>query len=151
MQQKIDTEEKICSFLEKKSVLFKRFLSLTQRMKAVLTHTQEGNLGRLIAQRQDCLHKIEKIDTSLKGFVPKGSDIRGYISGKLNRLVGFHLQTLRYIMELLEPLDREVMVLVKQERENIKTELLRQRNFRQAARGYNHSVRYPAKFLDTHR
>ena len=46
-------------------------------------------------------------------------------------------------------MDKEIMVMVKQEGEGIKKEVLKMRNFKQAARGYGGSAGYTARFLNT--
>jgi hypothetical protein len=48
-------------------------------------------------------------------------------------------------------LDRDLVSIVSEQIEVIKTEILKMRNKRQAARGYQTTTRYPAKFLDTRR
>lgn len=147
----IEKGEKFCSYLEKKVALFQRYLSLTERMKATLQHVETSNLGSLIAQRQDCIQRIEKLDRFMQKVVQTGSDMRSRISGRLNGLIDGYLQTLKTLMEKLEPLDMELMVLVKQEGASIKTDLLKKQKVRQAAKGYGSFRKHPARFLDTRR
>ncbi len=156
-----DTGKKICSFLEKKVTLFSRYLSLTERMNAALGE-EEKDLKDLISKRQSCMEKIEKIDRSMPQAVGAGPDKHNLIPPKFKGLIDGYLKKLKSIMATVELLDREVTAVVKQEVENIKTDLLNRRNVRQAARGYGgpvgHPARgyggrvgHPARFLDTHR
>jgi len=141
--------QKICSFLEKKVTLFSRYLSLTERMKAALG--KEKDLKDLIFQRQGCMEKIEKIDLSMQRTVGAGPGIRNLVSPKFKGLIDGYLKKLESIIKTVELLDREVTAVVKQEVENIKTDLLNRGKVRQAARGYGGRVGNPARFLDTRR
>ena len=145
-----DTGKEICSFLEKKVTLFSRYLSLTERMNATLGE-EEKDLKDLISKRQGCMEKIEKIDLSMQQAVGSGLDKYNLYSPKFKELSDGYLKKLRSIMETVELLDREVTAIVKQEVENIKTDLLNMRKVRQAARGYGGRVGNPARFLDTRR
>ncbi|MBL6971392.1 MAG: hypothetical protein ISR63_04635 [Desulfobacterales bacterium] len=156
-----DTGKEICSFLEKKVTLFSRYLSLTERMNAVLGE-EDKDLKDLISKRQGCMEKIDKIDLSIQQAVGAGPDKHNLIPPKFKGLIDGYLKKLKSIMETVELLDREVTAVVKQEVENIKTDLLNMRNVRQAARGYGGrvghpargyggSVGHPARFLDTRR
>jgi len=145
-----DTGKEICSLLEKKVALFSQYLSLTERMNASLGE-EEKDLKDLISKRQVCMEKIEKIDLSMQQTVGAGPDKYNLIPPKFKGLIDGYLKKLKSIMETVELLDREVTAVVKQEVENIKTDLLNMRNVRQAARGYGGRVGHPARFLDTRR
>ena len=54
-------------------------------------------------------------------------------------------------MTQVDLMDRELVTIVAEQGESIKTEILKMRNMRQASRGYQTNKRYPAKFLDTRR
>ena len=145
-----DTGKEICSFLEKKVTLFSRYLSLTERMNAAIGE-EEKDLKDVISKRQGCMEKIDKIDLSMQHAVGAGPDKYNLISPKFKGLIDGYLKKLKSIMETVELQDREVAAVVKQEVENIKTDLLNMRNVRQAARGYGGRVGRPARFLDTRR
>jgi hypothetical protein len=137
----INTGKEICSFLKKKLSVFNRYLSITKRMKQTLNDKEPGNLGGLASERQDCINKIERISLSMEK-IGKGRG-EGLIDG--------YLKNIRYIMETIAPIDRELMVMVREQGESIKTELLKMRNVRQAAQGYKKKGRYSPRFLDTRR
>ncbi|MBU0986458.1 MAG: hypothetical protein KKH68_04310 [Proteobacteria bacterium] len=146
--ENVTAESEISALLEEKLFLFKQYLSFTQRMKEALNNKNQNNLGSLIVKRQDCIKKIESV---MKNGVQTGLNLRKRISGKLKKGTDNYLHAIKSIVQTLEPLDREVMVLAKQEGENIRTELLRRRNVRQVTRGYTQRIRHPARFLDTRR
>jgi len=54
-------------------------------------------------------------------------------------------------MTRVDLMDRELVPIVSEKGESIKTEILKMRNMRQAIRGYQTNKRYPARFLDTRR
>ena len=146
----IYASREICSFLEKKVTLFSRYLSLTERMNAALGE-EEKDLKDLISKRQSCMEKIEKIDLSMQQTAGAGSDKHNLIPPKFKGLIDGYLKKLKSILETIELLDREVTAVVKQEVENIKTDLLGRQKVRQAARGYGGRVGNSARFLDTRR
>nr|MBC8359974.1 hypothetical protein [Candidatus Desulfatibia profunda] len=147
----IDTEKEIFTFLERKLGLFSQYLSVTERMQAALEKKEAGNLGSLISKRQDLIHKIETHDKSMQRFVQTIPDRHHLIPEKFKGLIDNYLKTLKNVMEAVEPLDRELMEVVKQEGECIKTDLLGMRKVQQAAKGYGNNLRHPPRFLDTRR
>ena len=143
-------EKEICTFLEKKLASFKQYLSITEKMKEALRNKEEhGSLGGLISRRQGCIHKIEKLDLSIDKIIEMGSVGISRISQKYKGVIDSYLPTLKDIMVKVDIMDRELVKIVAEQGEGIKTELLKIRNMRQAARGYKTKRRYPAKFLDT--
>jgi len=149
--QDVDPGKEACLLLERKLILFRRYLSTTQKMKAALGDNEESNLGSLISIRQGLIHKIEKIDLAIKRAMPTSPDKRNLIYKKFKGLIANLLDKLKSIMERVEPLDRDLVVMVQQEGAGIKTDLLQRQKVRQAFKGYGSYGKYPAKFLDTHR
>ena len=147
--KEIDPEKEVCSFLEKKLTLFNRYLSITKRMKKALRDKEAVNPGVFLSERQDCISKIEKIDSSIERIIKASTDKLNHISDKFTRLIHGYLSSIKSIMETVDCIDRELMVMVKEEGEGIKKELLRMRNFRQVTRGYKKEKRYSPRFLDT--
>jgi len=118
-------------------------------MKEVLKNKEAGNPGVFISERQDCISKIEKIDSSIEKIIKASTDKLNHISDKFTRLIHGYLSSIKSIMETVDCIDRELMAMVKEEGEGIKKELLRMRNFRQVTRGYKKEKRYSPRFLDT--
>ncbi|MDY7036403.1 MAG: hypothetical protein SV375_09630 [Thermodesulfobacteriota bacterium] len=135
----IDTNKKLCSFIESKLALFKSYLSITRGMKETLGNKKVDNLGDLILKRQDCIQRIEKVDLSIDQIIRGGGQ----------KLIDSNLTNLRDIMKTVDLMDRELIVMIKEECEGIKTETLKMQNVRQAARGYKGAGRYAPMFLNT--
>ena len=147
--ENIDPEKEVCSFFEKKLALFNRYLSITKKMKEVLKNKEAGNPGVFISERQDCINKIDKIDSSIEKIIKASADKLNHISDKFKGLINGYLSSIKSIMETVDCIDRELMVMVKEEGEGIKKELLRVRNVWQVARGYKMEKRYSPRLLDT--
>jgi hypothetical protein len=148
----INEGKEICTFLERKLAHFKQYLSITEKMKQAFGNKEEiNNLGKLISRRQGCVNNIERIDLSVGKILKKGSRELSRISNEYKGMIDGYFSKLRDIMTTVDLMDKEIMVMVKQEGEGIKTEVLKTLNFRQAARGYRGSTGYTARFLDTRR
>ena len=144
--QDINKGKEICSFLQKKLALFSQYLSITKRMKEALNDKETSNIGASISERQDCINKIERIDASIERIVKEGS---GKGDGGGEGLIDSYMSRIKSIMETIDLMDKELTVMVKEESETIKTELLNIRNVRHAARGYKKIERFSPRFLDT--
>ena len=138
----------ICSFLEKKILFFDRYLSITERMKETFEDKEAGDLGRVLSERRDCINKIDRIDSSIKNIIEEGSNRVDHVSNKFKGVIASHLKNLKNIMESVDLMDRELIGVVKEESEGLKTELLKMRNVQQAARGYKRGITHPPRFLD---
>jgi len=147
----VNTGKEICSVLEKKLALFKRYLSVTKRMKETLKDKEASNLGGLVSERQDCINKIDGISLSMEKIVKANSEKYHIASDKFRGLIEGYLKSIRNIMETIAPIDREMAVLVREEGESIKSELLKMRNVRQASQGYKNEGTYSPRFLDMKR
>ena len=148
----INEEKEICRFLEKKLVHFKQYLSVTEKMKHALETKEElNNLGNLISKRQSCANTIDRIDVSIKKIIKGGSGRLLSLSKKYKEIIDDYFSKIREIMTTVDFMNKEIMVMVKQEVESIKTEVLKTRNFRQAVTGYRASSRHTPRFLDTRR
>ncbi len=144
-----DAEKEVCSFLEKKLALFNQYLSITKRLKETLRDKEASSLEVFISERQGCIKRIERIDLSMEKIIKAGSNKLYHISDRLKGLIDSFITDIKGIMEKADLIDRELMVMVKEEGESIKTELLRMQNVRQAARGYKEEKTYSPRFLDT--
>jgi hypothetical protein len=148
----VEKEKEMCTFLEKKLDKFREYQSVTEKMKQTVCGNDENNeLSGLINRRQRCIKAIEKINSSIEKIIKNGSVKFSCISKKYKGLVESCLSSIKDIMIQVDLMDRELVTIVSEQGESIKTELLKMRNMRQAARGYQTNKRYPAKFLDTRR
>jgi hypothetical protein len=146
-----DPGKEACLLLETKLNLFNRYLTTTQKMKAAFGNNAERSLGFLISVRQDLIRKIDEIDRAIKKIQPMSPDRHDLISDKFKGLIAGYLKKLKDIMDTVEPLDRDLIDMVRQQGQSIKTSLLKRQKVQQAFKGYGNFRKYPAKFLDTHR
>ena len=147
-----DVEKEMCVFLEKKLDKFREYQSVTEKMKkAVFDNDESNELSRLIHRRQKCIGAIDKINSSIEKIIKNGTIKFSCISKKYKGLVESCLASIKDVMTQVDLMDRELVPLVSEQGGRIKTEILKMRNMRQAARGYQNNKRYPAKFLDTKR
>ena len=144
-----DAGKEICSFLEKKLVFFKQYLSITKRMKETFKKKEPSSPEVFISERQACITKIQKIDASLEKIMGNSSDKLHDISEKCKGMIDGYLRSLKNIMETVDLIDRELIVVVRAEGENIKGELLKLQDVRQAAKGYRDRMKSTPRFLDT--
>lgn len=148
----VDKEKEMCTFLEKKLDKFREYQSVSEKMKKTVCGNDENNeLSRLINRRQRCINAIEMINASIEKIIKNSSVKLSCISKKYKGLVESCLSNIKDVMIQVDLMDRELVTIVSEQGESIKTELLKMRNKRQAARGYQTIKRYPAKFLDTRR
>lgn len=147
-----DVEKEFCMFLEKKLAQFKQYQSVTEKMKHVACGKGKNTeLSGLISKRQSCIGAIEKVNASLEKIIKKGSTGLSHIPKKYKMLIDSYMASIKDVMTQVDLMDKELVAIVAEQRDDIKTELLRMRNMRQAARRYNSGVKYHARFLDTKR
>ena len=146
-----DVGKEICSSLEKKLILFDRYLSISKSMEGTLEGKERKTLGTVISERQDCIEKIKRIDSSMGKFMRETTDRVSHVSEKVKSMIDEHLKNIKSVMEAIVPIDRRFTVIVKAEHDNLKTELLRIRNVRQAACGYTKETIHSPRFLDKRR
>jgi len=148
----LEKEKEICSYLEKKLDKFKEYQSITEKMKQTVCGNDENNeLSVLSNRRQRSIGAIEKINSSVEKIIKNGSVKFSCISKNYKEMIDGYLSDIKEIMLHVNLMDKELVNIVAEQGESIKTEILKMRNMRQAARGYQTNKRYPAKFLDTRR
>jgi len=145
-------EKEYCMFLEKKLVQFKQYQSFTEKMKHIMCNREKNKeISALILTRQSCISAIEKINASMEKIFKKGSAGLSGIQKQYKSLIDGYMVSIKDIMLQIDLMDRELVAISAEQRDGIKTELLKIRNTRQAAKGYKSNMRYPARFLDTRR
>jgi hypothetical protein len=148
----VNEEKEICTFLDRKLVYFKQYLSDTEKMKQAFSNKEDvRNLGGLISRRQGLVNKIDSIDLSVEKIFKKRSRDLSRISSKYKDMIDGYIKRIRDVMITVDLMDKEIKMMVKQEGELTKTEVIKTQNFRQAARGYSGGTGYTARFLDTRR
>lgn len=147
-----EVEKEFCIFLDKKLMQFKQYQSVTEMMKHTLCGKEKDKeISSLISKRQSCISAIEKINGSLEKIVNKGSDGFSRIPSKYKRLIDGYMSSIKDVMMQIDLMDRELVAVVAEKSKSLKTEILKLRNMKQAARGYGSHIKYPARFLDTRR
>ncbi|MFH1351131.1 MAG: hypothetical protein ABII26_09355 [Pseudomonadota bacterium] len=141
--------KEIRTFLERKLSLFGQYLSETRRMKEGFTDNKAINLERSLSKRQNLIHKMNQIDSSLEKLMKAGANKLHLVPGNLMVVIETYLRELKDMIETVAHMDREIMVAVRAESEGIKKELLRMRKGRLAARGYRQKEGYAPRFLET--
>jgi hypothetical protein len=143
-----DTVTYTLLFLEKKVALMTQYLSLTRSMKESFLGEKEVRLEGLLARRQDCIDKIEKIDQSLQKLRSMGAGELSRISRELNGKWNGYLQRLKGLAKKIAPMDAEVMVMVREESRGVKEALLNMKQLKQAAKGYGSRERRIPRYID---
>lgn len=143
--------QNLCLFMEQKVSLMTQYLSITKTMKETFMLKKEINLRELLSKRQDCIYKIQKIDLSVQKVMNTGAEELSRISNDLKSTLDGYLRSIKSLLELIAPVDAEVMVMVKEESRGIKAELLKISNARQAAKGYGTKGKYSPRYLDAKR
>jgi hypothetical protein len=138
----------ICLYLEKKVSLMTQYLSITRNLKDSFAQEKEINLEGLLAKRQDCIDKMEKMDLSLKKISRQGAEELSRISRELNGKLGGYLQRIKGLVEQIAPMDAEVMAMVREESRGIKEELTKMKQVRQAAKGYGSRESHIPRYVD---
>jgi hypothetical protein len=143
-----DAVKELCSFLEKKLILVKKYLSITERLKERIQDRENVDLAPLFTARQNCIVQIERIDRSIKKIKEGQGATLSLVSDALKGLVEEHLKTIKSTLERAYGMDRALMVMVKEDGERIKSELLSMRHVRHAAQGYRKTKSLSPRFLD---
>ena len=143
-----DAPREICSFFEKKLSLFRRYLLISKRLQQALRNKEKGDFGIFLSRRQECINKIERIDVSIEGLLQGSYDSLSHIPERLKGLIEGYLKGIKSAIETVDLIDRELLVMVREEGESVKRELLQIHNVRQAAQGYKRGKRASPRFLD---
>ena len=147
----MDMGGEICSLLEKKLALFNRYLTITERMRDAFIDNSAQDPRPFISKRQACIANIGRVDASVEKILERRSDGHHHITGKCRASIDGYLKRLRSIMGAADQMERELMGMVKEQSEGIKSELVELQKVRQAARGYGDKMKSPPRFLDTTR
>lgn len=139
----------ILSLLEEKIPLFHRYLSVTENMKEAFGDDGKGNIGNFLSERQDVIQKINEIDSSIEKVMEGVPDQPTGGFGECRELIDTRLQDIRLVIETVDPIERELIIMVKGETESVKRSLLEMRNTRQAVNGYQKTGSSSPKFFDT--
>lgn len=118
----VKIEKEMCTFLERKLDKFIEYQSVTEKMKRTVSGNDDKNeLMELINRRQRCINAIEKINLSIEKIMKSGSIKFSSISEKYKGLVESCLYSIKDIIIQVELMDRELVAIVSERSERIKT------------------------------
>ena len=138
-------------FLEQKVALMSQYLSFTRTMKDSFVSKKGIPLEGLLAKRQECIEKIEKIDLSLKKIKSLDAGAISRISRELKGKLNGYLQRIKGLVEQIAPIDDEVMVMIQEESRVTKDELIKMKTVKQATKGYGSKERCIPRYVDARR
>ena len=118
----VKIEKEMCTYLERKLDKFIEYQSVTEKMKRTVSGNDDKNeLMELINRRQRCINAIEKINLSIEKIMKSGSIKFSSISEKYKGLVESCLYSIKDIIIQVELMDRELVAIVSERSERIKT------------------------------
>jgi len=156
-------EKHIHSLFANKLSMLKRYQIITKKMKNIIKSGGEVDLKPLVLERQSCIRGIESIDSRLEKLFksgreeyPRTSDARDiqeddYGIGKLRNLkdvVDGYLSDIKSLLQTIAPVEKELVVLVTEERDKIKRDIIRMQRSRSAASRYRTGTIQTPRFLD---
>ncbi len=145
----LSPNEKIIFFFEQKLALLKQYFSITKKMQATPITQKENNLMGLISERQNCINRIQTIDKSIEKIKRTSRKKLNLFSDKFKGLIDNYLNAFMDIIKAVEPIDRKILVMVKNEDEEIKNELLKLQKNKRAAISYGPKLNLTPRYLDT--
>lgn len=143
---RITSGKELYGFLEKKLITFNRYLAITKQMIQPLADMKE--MEALLSQRQQCITQIQDMDLTIGRLMKKMERVTS-IPDKIREAIDRYLDKIAAVIRTIQPLDSELMVLVRAESNGIKDELLKRRQSRNAAMTYSEITRRSPRFLDT--
>lgn len=140
--------ERIRLLLEQKLALFRRYVSATRHMKERLKGMDMAGLRTCLSDREECIHRIQKIDASMEQHKAGVNKNRHHLLNHIRETMDHYLKEAKGMMESIDAMDRELMVMVQEESMGLKKEILMMRHVGHAARGYKRAERNYPRFLD---
>ena len=144
----INREKDVCSYFEKKLDLYRRYLGLTEGLRDALMDREMGIVNEFLSKRQHCIRGIESIDTSISESAGATDKRRKQLSEEATPMINGYIEEIKEIMDKVDQIDRGLACGVSEEVETIKRELLRMRDFKKAARGYQSGKGNGPRFFD---
>ncbi|MEE8397520.1 MAG: hypothetical protein V3S89_00860 [Desulfobacterales bacterium] len=145
---KIASGNELFGFLEKKLTTFSQYLAITKQMIRPLADMKEKEMEALLSRRQQCITHIQDMDLMIGQLMKKMGRVNS-IPDKIRERISRYLDKISAVARSIQPLDSELMVLVRVESNGIKNELLKHRQSRNAAMTYGGKANRLPRFLDT--
>lgn len=140
---KKDKTEDIDSLVQRKILLLRRYLALTEELGNGLQREQSQSFIPLLVRRQKCAEEVDRTDALLRRAAHQRT-------GRAS--MGPYLSQLQTVLSRIEDLDRQLMGQMRQETETLREDLLKRRFHRKAAEKYRGpGGQERARFLDVNR
>ncbi len=140
---KEDKTVDIDSLAQRKILLLRRYLALTEELGNCLQREHSRSLSPLLIRRQKCAEEVDRTDALLTRAAHQRTG---------RALMGPYLSQWQTVLSRIEDLDQELMGQMRQETETLRDDLLKMRFHRKAAEKYRGpGGQERARFLDVNR
>lgn len=134
--------------LEKKLITFNQYSVITKKMRQTLATLKAEELENLLSERQQRITEIQHTDLTIGELITKMGGPHS-IPNKIRDTIDRCLDKINAVARMIQPLDNELMILVKTESDGIKNELLKLRHSQNATMTYGRQTSRSPRFLDT--
>jgi hypothetical protein len=145
--EKSEGDSQLHALLERKLTIYHQYLNLTKRIRNIFDGGDREKLRATVSERRNVIKKANRIDATLQKIFQKGRMDISLLSQNIRRQYDKQMQELRRVIQAIEPIDRELLVLVSSETGELKKELIKIRHFRKANKGYGKHRPVPSKFI----
>lgn len=146
--EKAERERQLYGLLERKVTLCHHYFHLTQKIRQVFDRGDREKLRAAVSERRSAAKKVDRIDSALKKIFQNGRIDLSLVSQNIKQHLEHQMQKIQQVMAAIEPIDRELVVLVASETEELKSNLLRMRRIQKANAGYGRQRPAVSKFIN---
>ena len=136
------SEQNVRRSIEEKASLITTYRDVTLQMKSSLEKKEDKAIVMCIDKRQRVISEVEKIDRCLKESSRQGS------FGTAPELQGL-LDHMTLMLSEISTLEKECFRLAEADHQDLKSQILNNRQIRRVAEGYRSKDAAPARFVDT--
>ena len=134
--------------LEKKWDILRDFLRITESLKNKADLQDMPGVMRLLDQRQDCIHTVNRIDDQLLKIRSENPPNEEEIPEEFKERIGSVSQNIKKILQEVRTLDQGCLDRITSLRDEIKVELLKVHQSLRATHSYAEKSMGQPKFLD---
>jgi hypothetical protein len=147
----MDAMKELSSFLEEKLALLTRYCLLTEMLRESVRRKEPDAMMIPLSRRAEIVRRIEKIDSSLGAMMSARQNEDPERAAKLRGTVEIHRRKVAQVLEQIALKEADFIPLIKGEREELRAEILRMRETRNAAASYQKPKVFSPRFLDASR
>jgi hypothetical protein len=144
-----ELEKSVFSYLSKKTVLLRQYLSVTGEFLDALKQKRRDGPETFVLRRQSLIQEIDALDRFFQAGVDRASPGPSDLSGAAREAVRAAWDSLRRILAEAGSRENALRFAVQEEGESLRGELLKLRAARTAAHGYGRLHEPGPRFLDT--